>query len=532
MAPLLLDHLPSLTSPLGIVSVVLVTILVLYLVENLIHVPYPPGIPLIREPEGARRFSLRTRYAYLTDCQALFREAYHDYLKKGKPVVIPGFGFRKEVILPQSSMKWVLSQPDDVLNVTKAFAEMNQIKWSLGHEEIAVDGWQGMLVKSDLNRVLENIVNAMNNELKNVFDEQFGKDTENWKEIDLRSTVQIVVAQAASRFTVGLPLCRNKDYLRASLKINDLLILNAGLTGGLPLVLQPLVGTLLSIPTGIQFRKLKKWFIPLWKGRMEADLSLDEPQDHLQMMLRYGQQERPDEIHDMDVMTGRLIANNFASMHQTQIQVTNLILNVLGSDSEFNTIAVLRDEIDRILGPDEDAQWTKALVSQMTRADSLCRETLRLCAFGGRANFRKIMKPGFTTEDGIPLPKGLIISFLGQPAQTDDETMEDPLKFDPFRFSRMREIATGRDEKALPVTMVSTSPEFLPFGHGKHACPGRFLIDFELKMILAYVLRNYDIAFPKEYEGKRPPNVWMAEAVLPPEGVRIRIKRRARQSSD
>lgn len=78
MAPLLLDQLPSLTSPLGIALVVLVTIVVLYFVENLIHVPYPTGIPLIREPEGARRFSLRTRYAYLTDCQALFREAYHD----------------------------------------------------------------------------------------------------------------------------------------------------------------------------------------------------------------------------------------------------------------------------------------------------------------------------------------------------------------------------------------------------------------------------------------------------------------------
>lgn len=78
MAPLLLDQLPSLTSPLGIVLAGSVTILVLYLVETLIHVPFPPGIPLIREPEGARRFSLRTRYAYLTDCQALFREAYHD----------------------------------------------------------------------------------------------------------------------------------------------------------------------------------------------------------------------------------------------------------------------------------------------------------------------------------------------------------------------------------------------------------------------------------------------------------------------
>ncbi|KAF4997932.1 hypothetical protein FDECE_11945 [Fusarium decemcellulare] len=529
MAPVLLDHLPSLMSPLGIASVAVVAFFVLYLVERLIHVPYPPGIPLIREPEGARRFSLRTRWAYLTDCRGLFREAYHDYIKKGKPVVLPGFGFRKEVILPQSSMKWALNQPDEVLHLPEAFAEIDQVRYSLGHDKIAVDAWQGLIVKTDMNRVLENIVNTMNKELHVVFDEQFGTDTENWKEIDLNPTVQIIVAQAASRFTVGLPLCRNKEYLKTSLKIHDLLILTAGLNGGMPLVLQPFVGALLSIPSRIQVAKIKKWFIPLWKERLEnleKNLGKPEPEDQVQMMLRYGLRERQHEIHDFDLMTRRLIAQNFGSIHQTQMQVSNLILNVLGSDAEFNTISVLRDEIDRTLGPDVKAQWTKALVNQMSRADSVSRETLRLNSFGGRANFRKVKTSDFRTDDGYHIPKGTVISFLGQPAQTDDDAIEDALKFDPFRFSRMRELAASRDEKVPPVNLVSTSPEFLPFGHGKHACPGRFLIDFELKMILAYVLRNYDIKFPKEYEGERPPNVWMAEALVPPEGVKIMVKRR------
>ncbi|KAM5343521.1 hypothetical protein ACJ41O_012058 [Fusarium nematophilum] len=534
MAPLLLEHLPSLTSPLGIALVASAGIVVLFLIERLINVPYPPGIPLIREREGARWFSLRTRFAYLTDCETLFQEAYHNYLKKGKPVVVPGFGFRKEVLLPQSSMKWILAQPEEVLHLGEAFAEVDQVKWSLGHKKLVVDAWQGLIVKSDMNRVLENICNAMNNELHVVFDEQFGTDTENWKEIDLNATVQIIVAQAASRFTVGLPLCRDKEYLSTALKINQLLILTAGLNGGLPLVLQPIVGTLLSLPTRFLVSKIKAWFVPLWKQRIKQLDDPDQPEheDQLQMMLRYGVRERPDEIRDDDLMTRRLTAQNFASMHQTQMQVTNLILNVLGSDAEFNTIAVLRDEVDRLLGPsDADAQWTKALVSQMTRADSVARETLRLCAFGGRANFRKVMTSDFKTHDGYHLPRGTVLSFLGQPAQVDAETIDEPRKFDPFRFSRIRELAASRDEKPPAVTLVSTSPEFLPFGHGKHACPGRFLIDFELKMILAYVLRNYDIAFPKEYEGKRPPNVWLAEAQMPPTGVRIRIKRRARSQS-
>lgn len=282
---------------------------------------------------------------------------------------------------------------------------------------------------------------------------------------------------------------------------------------------------------------MNKWFLQLWKQRLETlafdcdDPDHEEPQDQVQMIIRYAQRERQHELHDYDIMLGRLAASNAGSMHLTQFQVTNLILNVLGSDAEFNTIAVLRDEIDRILGQDESAEWTKAKVNQMTRVDSAGRETLRLHSFGARAGFRKVMTSNFKTPDGYHLPKGTLLSFLSQPAHVDAEIFDEPLKFDPFRFSRLRELAASRDERAPPVTLVSTSPEFLPFGHGKHACPGRFLIDFEFKMILAYVLRNYDIAFPNEYNGQRPPNVWLAEAVFPPEGAKIMVKRRARKGS-
>ena len=52
-------------------------------------------------------------------------------------------------------------------------------------------------------------------------------------------------------------------------------------------------------------------------------------------------------------------------------------------------------------------------------------------------------------------------------------------------------------------------------------------MDFELKMILAYILLNYDIEFPEEYEGKRPDVRWMAEVLMPPAGAKIRVRRRA-----
>ena len=309
--------------------------------------------------------------------------------------------------------------------------------------------------------------------------------------------------------------------------------MNAGVTGACPSFLRPIVGTIFELSILQYLKKMKKWFLPLWEERLKTlefdrdDPNHEEPQDQVQMMLRFAQKERPNELHDYDLILRRLAANNFGSMHQTSLQVTNLILNVLGSDAEFNTIAVLRDEVDRIISSDDSELWTKAKVNQMTRSDSVGRETLRLQSFGGRAIFRKVMTNDFKTEDGYHLSKGTILSFLSQPAHLDAEVVDDPAKFDPFRFSRIREIAATNDEKVPPVSLVSTGPDFLPFGHGKHACPGRFLIDFELKMILAYVLRNYDIEFPESYNGQRPPNVWVTEALFPPNGAKIRVKRRA-----
>lgn len=329
-------------------------------------------------------------------------------------------------------------------------------------------------------------------------------------------------------------LGRDEDYFKLNYEIIDHLVVNAGAVGGAPRILRTLIGYLLNLPLHGRIKRLKKMFEPYWNERVESlkydrnDPDHPEPQDHLQMMARYAQKNRVEEFNNVDMMTRRLIAANFGSMHQTSIQATNMLLNIIGSDSEFNTISILRDEVNRILYEDGNDSWTKAKVSKMMKADSVARETLRLQSFGGRAVFRKVMVDGYKGPDGNHLPKGTLISFLGQPAATDGELFEEPLKYDPFRFSRIRENAAAKDEKVPPVSFVTTSTEYLPFGHGKHACPGRFLIDFELKMIIAYVLGHYDVEFPVEYNGQRPPNYWMTEALFPPDGAKIRIRRKTK----
>ncbi|KAL4781964.1 cytochrome P450 [Aspergillus varians] len=525
-----LRDLPGINSLLGAGIYGLLPAILLYLVNAIfLNVASPKGVAFIREPLGKSSFSLKTRLAYLTDCESIFREAYQNYLKKGQAVMVPGFGVRNELLLPPSSMPWVMKQPETDLSVSDAFLDLDQADYSLGHSKYIGDAWQGLLVKTEMNVVLENIVAAMNDELGVAFDKYLGTGEETWKTIDLLETARMVVAQAGSRFTIGLPLCRNEQYLRDCLDAIDGCVINAGVTGGMPPILRPILGPLVGLKARLANRKVRQHFEPIYRERLETlsfakdDPNHPEPQDLMQMMLRFAQRQRPHELYDLKNIGTRLTAANFGSMHQTSIQVTNILLNILGSDAEYNTMAVLRDEVAQILGDDD--RWTKAKVSKMVKTDSVARETLRCHSFGGRAVFRKVMVDGVETDDGVKLPKGSLFSFLSQAAHMDEDIYKDAHKYDPFRFSRVREAATGSSTTS-PLSFVSTSPDYLAFSHGKHACPGRFLIDFELKMIIAYVLTHYDIKFPEEYDNKRPANRWMAEAMTPPEGVKLLVRRR------
>jgi cytochrome P450 len=294
----------------------------------------------------------------------------------------------------------------------------------------------------------------------------------------------------------------------------------------MPKILRPVIGKMSAIPLSYRLNKMKRELKPIFQQRMELlkeSQNEDEPRDLLQTMLRFAQAERPAELN-LDDVAIRLNLMNLGTFHQTSIATTNILFNIVASDKEYNTISILRKEFTTVLAA-HDNTWSKAAIAQMTKADSICRETLRINAFGHRSVFKKVMVDNLRTEDGILLPKGAFLSMLHYPIHHDGDLFEDPFKFDPFRFSRIRE-ASEDPKAAANLAFTATGPQFLPFGHGRHSCPGRWFLDFELKMMIAYIVLNYDLELPVEYGGKRPANTWLAEATLPPIEGRLRIRRR------
>ena len=64
----------------------------------------------------------------------------------------------------------------------------------------------------------------------------------------------------------------------------------------------------------------------------------------------------------------------------------------------------------------------------------------------------------------------------------------------------------------------------MSWGYGKHACPGRWFADAEIKMILVHMLLEFDFRFP---DGKsRPESLEFETQNLPDRTATILLKRR------
>ncbi len=86
------------------------------------------------------------------------------------------------------------------------------------------DAWAGPLVPKVLNLRMHDVGAMMYDELTTTLNELLGTTAGEWREVNVNNMVREAITRAASRFTVGLPLCCNPYYLRAARHGPDALI--------------------------------------------------------------------------------------------------------------------------------------------------------------------------------------------------------------------------------------------------------------------------------------------------------------------
>ena len=102
----------------------------------------------------------------------------------------------------------------------------------------------------------------------------------------------------------------------------------------------------------------------------------------------------------------------------------------------------------------------------------------------------------------------------------DDPRVVDPDKFDGLRWYRMRQ----QEGNSYKMQFVATDKWTLHFGHGRHACPGRFLASNTIKVLIGQLLLDYEFKFPAD-QG-RPKDVHAHEYVFPNPDGRVLFRKR------
>ena len=152
---------------------------------------------------------------------------------------------------------------------------------------------------------------------------------------------------------------------------------------------------------------------------------------------------------------------------------------------------------------------------------------------------RKAMKD-FTFLDGTFIPKGTDIAAASRSMHYDEAFYPDAHEFKPFRSVDLQ-----RDEEGGVHQYISTTPEYLAFGHGKHAwyvpvlriasgrdtsltdisSPARVFATVELKSMLAHIVMNYDVKL--EDDKPEPQMQFIGTLILPDTSAKVMFRKRA-----
>ncbi|KAI0741599.1 cytochrome P450 [Daedaleopsis nitida] len=403
-------------------------------------------------------------------------------------------------------------RPDDELSFVEGVEEFIQTQFTLGRETLD-DPYHIDIIKDKLMRSLVAVVPDVIDELSVAVPEHIPVQGDDWVTINVMDTTLQIVARMSNRVFVGLPICRNQEFLNLAIRFTIDIITDNALAKAFPLSVKIFLGKHMSNARK-SIRKAMPYLVPLLRERrakMEefGDGWTDKPNDLVQWVL----EEAIPRNSDDEAIVGRILLVNFAAIHTSSNSIVHALYD-LAANPEY--IQPLRDEIAPIVAQEG---WTKGSMGRMWKLDSFLRESQRVNGVSLTSVIRKAMVD-VTLSDGTFLPKDTLVVAASYPTHQDEHNYPSPAVFDGFRFSRMRE-AEGEITKHQ---FVNTSVDYIPFGHGKHACPGRFFAANELKAMLAYIVLNYDMKIAGD--GSRPENIYLAVNVIPNPKGEIKFRQR------
>ncbi|KAI2463503.1 cytochrome P450 [Annulohypoxylon bovei var. microspora] len=396
--------------------------------------------------------------------------------------VITGTG--PKIVLPNQFADELRNHPS--LDFNRAFSKdflvnypgFEAVRVGLSGDELIQETVRVKLTQS-LNLITGDLVDETADSLHVVFGE-----SEEWTTRRIRDDMLEVVARLSSRVFLGRELCRNRRWLDIAKTYTIDSFVASRIMRAVPSIVRPLV--YLVLPQGWSLRKAVKDARDLIDPEVArrkaavdaakaAGLKPPKTADTIGWMYEVARGR------DIDFVAGQL-SLTMAAIHTTTETSCSALLDIC----EYPDVAQqLREEIIQVIG---EHGWAKTSLYKLKLMDSFLKEGQRFRPMNASTMHRFVDKE-VKLSDGTILPQSsrmiVATNFM------DPAIYPEPEKFDAARFMKMRQQPGNENSWQF----VTTSASHTLFGHGQHACPGRFFASNEVKVALCHLLLKYDWRF-------------------------------------
>ncbi|KAF9477847.1 cytochrome P450 [Pholiota conissans] len=327
-----------------------------------------------------------------------------------------------------------------------------------------------------------NVSDDMRDEAFSAFEDLIPSSSAEGHAIPIYSSLVEVSSRINARLAVGYPLCRNRTFLYLCGRSCTVLDRGRHLRF-VPTFLRPIATKLIvksSADIGTMARHLQPLVAErLYQQHLHGFEWPGKPNDTL-MWLMDEAQKSAEEVTAHGMAT-RLYLLTSAS--EGIAMILSCALYEVATRPEY--IKPLRDEVESVVAQEG---WSKDSISKLQKMDSFLREVYRCYDLNLLHLGRRTVKD-FIFSDGTLIPAGFDIFSNAYGIHYDEMLYPSAHTFDGFRFVQ--------EDAAKQARFTKPGLDYVPFGYGKHACPGRFAAAYQMKTMLAYIITTYDIEMNK-----------------------------------
>ncbi|CAO3627492.1 unnamed protein product [Cunninghamella blakesleeana] len=336
-------------------------------------------------------------------------------------------------------------------------------------------------------RVIENITIGLKEYIGDIPDE--GRVVDN-----AYFMIQHMVAKASASVFVGSDLAKNEQLIDSFKNMTVEIASEMAPNGFLEIL--PSLARLRMFYIGKTSPKVKRQrqqlsdaLKPEIKHRLESmelnDSNWERPEDILQNIIE--SKERPKHFTVYQYCEENIAQFIFAALQTTTENGTLSLYRIMNHPGLIDDLLKEQNEVLESEGIDKDngpEVFTREILNKFVKLDSAIREAFRIKNVYFDLPHKNISKENIVLSSGIIIRPGesVYINTYANHFDSDIQNTIDNLReYKPYRF-----LNTGKNATKI-------GDDFLVFGMGKHACPGRWFAVQEIKTLISYIIRKYEV---------------------------------------